>query len=57
MVPPQGDHSFDKDENDFDVEAIRQRLESLAGGVDEGQLDSSDTSAQRFPVSKPPLTM
>jgi hypothetical protein len=57
MVPPQGDHSFDEDDNDFDVEAIRQRLESLVGGgADEGQMDFPPTrQASRAPTfSKSP---
>jgi hypothetical protein len=56
MVPPQGDHSFDEDDHDFDVEAIRQRLESLVGGGDEGQMDFPLTrQASRAPTfSKSP---
>jgi hypothetical protein len=55
MVPPQGDHSFDEDDH-FDVEAIRQRLESLVGGGDEGQMDFPLTrQASRAPTfSKSP---
>jgi hypothetical protein len=44
FVPPQGDHSFDKDDNDFDVEAFVSTSKISRGRVDEGQLDSSDTS-------------
>jgi hypothetical protein len=56
MVPPQGDHSFDEDDNDFDVEAIRQRLESLVGGGEEGQMGFPPTrQASRAPTfSKSP---
>jgi hypothetical protein len=52
LVPPQGDHSFGKDDNDFDVE--RSSAPRVAGEVDEGQLDSSDTSELNAFLSQNP---
>jgi hypothetical protein len=54
-IPPQGDHSFDEHDDAFDVEAIRQRLESLVGGGDDARVsdDEIDFRATRKAAQAP----